>query len=568
MKKLLLLLIFGASLYNLRAQCGLPQSSIDLHGNNIQARIQNGGDLFTDFANGQFSPNPNPDWTKNASTIFTAGLWMGGVDPGGNLKMAAIDYRSGTHGDYSAGPLSEDGLTDAFTCANWDRHFLVRGAEVAAFLAALPMTQAEAIAQFPSIMGWPGRGNSSFSSIYGFDLPLTTSPLAPFYDANGDGFYTPLSGDYPVVELRGIAPFVPTEMVWCVFNDQKGGGPHTTTSSQPIRVEIQLTAWAFSCPDNPVLNNTVFTSHQIINHSTEPLSAFHVGYWVDFDLGCYTDDYVGCNPERNTMFAYNTDAVDGSVGTNCNNGDITFGNAPPVQTVTFLGNTAFEEFSLDKFIAYNDMGIQASGDPTQAIEYYRNLTGVWRDGTALTYGGTGYGGVTPTDHAFSGDPDDPNGWSMCTVGTPLGDRRVLGSHNLDLFEPGGVEQLTVAWTVHENIPQPCNLGNALQNVDNIRALHNSGYTNVCAPFLKAPELPAESLEIFPNPTSGDATLRYGDIKMEEMQVFDATGKLVQSATKLPQGTMTLKMGQLPAGVYSVRLFSAQGVVVKPLAVVR
>ena len=70
MKKLLLFLAVFQTLNTLQAQCGAPQSQIDIHGNNIRARILNGGDLFTDFTEAQFVPNPNPNssYTKMIST--------------------------------------------------------------------------------------------------------------------------------------------------------------------------------------------------------------------------------------------------------------------------------------------------------------------------------------------------------------------------------------------------------------------------------------------------------------------------------------------------------------------
>jgi hypothetical protein len=72
-----------------------------------------------------------------------------------------VDYRNNSQFDYTAGPLSPEGVTDAFTCANWDRHFRVTGAEIAAFQIAPPLNAAQLKSQFPAIAGWPSRGNPS-----------------------------------------------------------------------------------------------------------------------------------------------------------------------------------------------------------------------------------------------------------------------------------------------------------------------------------------------------------------------------------------------------------------------
>ena len=119
-----------------------------------------------------------------------------------------------------------------------------------------------------------------------------------------------------------------------------------------------------------------------------------MGLWVDFDLGCFSDDYVGCSPDRNTMFAYNQDAVDGNNGAICA-GVATFGDDAPVQTVTFLESNNFSPNKMDKFIAYNLNSSPTTSDPQAIIEFYRNLTGFWRDGLPLTEGGYGYAGTTP-----------------------------------------------------------------------------------------------------------------------------------------------------------------------------
>ena len=424
MKKTTILFLLLLSLWvNASAQlCSSPQSQIDIYPNTIQARILNGGDLFTDLSSAQFFPDPDPNSFNNPATIYAAGIWMGGLDPGGNLKLAASTYRNSSDFDYTAGPLSPDGLTEEFTCANWDRHFRATRNQIKSFLAAPPLNAAELKSLYPAIAGWPAVGNAYFSSIYGFDLPFTSQPLAPFHDEDEDGLYDPLKGDYPCVLLRGIPEFVPTEIIWCVFNDN--GAPHSNTNGAPLRAEFQLTVWGFNTPNQPELNRTLFTSHKIIYRNTDYLDSTFVGIWVDTDLGCYLDDYVGCNPGLSTMFAYNTDAVDGQPGNTCS-GTPTFPGAAPVQSITFLNH------QMDVFgtIANQSVGNPPSGatDPSLPAEYYRYLSGSWKDGSHFTVGGNGYGGSTPTSYLFPDDPANAGGWSMCTANLASGDLRMLGA---------------------------------------------------------------------------------------------------------------------------------------------
>lgn len=563
-----LLLSIGLSLASSFAYaqtCNSPQSQIDIHGNNIQARILNGGDLFTDLSSAQFFPNPDPIAQENPATIFAAGIWLGGVDPGANLKLATVDYRGDGKFDYTAGPLNPDGITDPFTCANWDRHFMVTGDQIAAFRVALPLTPAELKTQFLGIAGWPGRGNPYFASVWGFDLPFTNQELAPFFDANLDGQYDPLDGDYPAVLLVGHEPFVPAEIIWCVFNDESGGQPHFNSNGKPIQAEIQLTVWAFNCPDKPVLNNTIFTSHKIINRAFDVLDSTHVGIWVDVDLGCPSDDFAGCNPDLNTMYAYNQDAVDGQPGNTCQ-GTRTFPDAAPVQSITFLNHP------MSKFIIPSNASVgnppPGTTDPVTPGEIYNYMTGSWRDGAPLTYGGNGYGGSTPTDYIFPSDPSDPNGWSMCTANLAFGDQRMLGSTKIGQLAPGQKEEVTLAWAFHPNPSLPCGLGTAFSDVTALHSYFDNDFAGVCSP-LKAPELPADSLKLFPNPTSDIALLHYGALIPLSLRAYDAAGRLVlEKRNGFEKEETKIQTANLAAGVYTLQIVTGQGTAIKKLTVIR
>jgi len=74
--KLLLFLSFLIKLSFINAQCPNPPVTGVVSGNSIQATISNGGDLFFDGNNGQFYAPV--DILPLRSTIFVAGLWLGG----------------------------------------------------------------------------------------------------------------------------------------------------------------------------------------------------------------------------------------------------------------------------------------------------------------------------------------------------------------------------------------------------------------------------------------------------------------------------------------------------------
>ena len=69
----------------------------------------------------------------------------------------------------------------------------------------------------------------------GFDLPFTNQGLAGFFDADENGEYNPLKGDYPSIEIRGCAlDKYPDEMIFWIYNDQAGAEPHGNTNGRAI----------------------------------------------------------------------------------------------------------------------------------------------------------------------------------------------------------------------------------------------------------------------------------------------------------------------------------------------
>lgn len=552
MKKTILNLLLFLPLVGLHAQT-CPDGFYDLHHNRIQARFNAGGDLFTDFENGYFLPDPVAG-QDNPWTIFAANLWLGGIDPGGNVQMVAPTYSM--TGTASAGPADySSGSPVAADCENWDRLFSVKGADIEAFLADIPADPATAAGLFPGIMGWPGKGNLHFEAVNGFPLTDHISGLAPFFDANGDGVYNPMDGDYPAVVVRDLDPFVAGEMVWGAFNTLDQGGS--------IPLEVHLTAWAFNCEGLDALNNTVFTAHKVIYHGQEILTSAYLGLWVDFDIGCYLDDYLGTSLGQHAVFAYNRDLVDGEGGTTfCPNGIPSLGENPPVQSATFLGRP------MDKAIYYNSgsfiQTIPGMMDPSTPLEYYRVLTGNWRDGTPLTYGGSGYNpnNQTPVDHFSPDDPADSQGWSMCASFLPDNDRRVVVSSLVGALQPGHVDELVTAWTQHPNPNLPCDLGDTYFEIEEIRSYFNDNFDIACSPLSAVRETKEVRFGLYPNPATSEVAIDAGDMDVLEIAVFRSDGAPVFSG----KAVFALDVSAWSPGLYLVKLKTHAGWITEKLAV--
>lgn len=445
--------------------------------NNIRARINTGGDMWWNFDVGQYYVPANTLQTS----MFSASLWIGGVDVNGQLKLAAQRYRQ-VGIDYWPGPISRiDASIDAETCAQYDKLFMMTRAEVDDFVAW--STSADPAEEFPdysipeSILNWPAHGDESLGQSY---------YLAPFVDVNFNGEYEPRQGDYPYYDIdnslcRTQTPTMDADYyygnepdnwkygiladqvvkgdqtLWWVFNDK--GNIHTETSGAPIGLEIRAQAFGFATNDE--VNNMTFYSYEIINRSTFKLTNTYFSQWVDTDLGYAWDDYVGCDVGRGLGYCYNGNAVDGT-------GQVeAYGDQPPAIGVDFFqgpymdpdgidnpkyqyvingnGDTTSriqicdisingvnfgdgiidnERFGMRRYVYHNNTSAnQATTDPATAPEYYNYLRGIWKDNTKMEYGGTAHisdpKAVGPTtDFMFPGDTD-PCNWG--TGGVPPND---------------------------------------------------------------------------------------------------------------------------------------------------
>lgn len=477
------------------APCNVASMQLDMDINNVRARLLNGGDCWWDKSKGRYIvPKVEPP-KKEVSAIFDGAVWVGGYDASNNLHVMAQDYASATKTDCWPGPLTPNlGETDKEDCLNWDRFFMVSGDSIRQFqkrYRAVKGIRNLNPDEIPTdILYYPARGNKYFSQKYNFELPNLPQGLGLFYEepnsASDNNIYEPEMGDFPIIDIRGCAdPVFPDQMFFWIYNDN--GGIHTNSNGDPIRMEVQVQAFAFKTADQ--INDMTFQRYKLINRAPQDLVNCYFAMWIDPDLGCYTDDYIGCNIERSLMYIYNHDATDGSNGSNCDQGIETYGvhipmlgvdyfRGPiiPIKSVvggkdtvingrdTIIGGrdtTIYKEGGMSSFMYYNNPSSNnppaATGDPGTTVEYYRYLTGSWKDGTPLTRHGSGYnpGAADSTRYAFSGDPNDPSGWSMCSANLADGDRRTLQATGPMLLTPGAINELIIGVVFVPDQTYPC-----------------------------------------------------------------------------------------------------------------
>ncbi|MCS6894881.1 MAG: hypothetical protein NZZ60_01875 [Bacteroidia bacterium] len=414
--------------------CTAPTSSVQLDINNVRCLIHNGGDMWWDLVSSPRYEIPKvPPGVPAIHSMFASAVWVGGLDAAGRLRLAAQTYRqSGI--DFFAGPLSLQGTTDANTCQQWDKHFVITRQEIDAFRAAFQTNPNNLnLGDYPNVANWP-----AINPAPGFERTL-----APFVDQNNDGDYTPAAGDYPDV-LGDMA-------IWWVYNDR--GNVHTETGAPAIGLEVQALAFAFSTTDQ--INDMTFYKYRIINRGTLSLRQTYMAIWVDADLGFYADDYVGCDTSRGLGYCYNGDPVDDPSGPG-------YGANPPAIGTDFFQGPIYDpdpvnpkRLKMTNFMYYeNDFSVR--GNPTNAIHFYNYMRSIWKDGSPLVNNNqNGYGTGTPTNFIYTGHPGGvpaatrcpfptPTGtWNEATAGNSPFDRRYLQSAGPFTLDPGAVNDIII-----------------------------------------------------------------------------------------------------------------------------
>lgn len=462
--------------------------------NNVRTVIETPGTMWQDRARGRgayFVPAPPPG-EIGPSSIFAGALWMGGIDPAGNLKLAAVQFRQNGN-DFWPGPLTTDGSAEvtAEVCAQYDKHFYITrqmvelhrlyfqrlafDAENGTNTVSDPPFDQEPYSIPAEIREWPAHGDPGAGQDF---------YLAPFRDnpdgSGTPGVYEPELGDYPWYDLEqteddclnrnrdAAIPLFGDQTLWWVFNDK--GNIHTETQGQPIGMEVKAQAFAFNTQDE--INSMTFYNYTLINRGTQTLNSTYFGQWVDPDLGGSQDDYVGCDVQRGLGYAYNGDNNDEDY-----QGAIGYGIQPPAVGVDFFegpyqdadgmdnpgpnkdsletfisyneaaegngipyagigigygdGVVDNERFGMRRFVYYNNTNHPVNGNPVNAEHYYNFLRGIWKNGDVMTYGGEGTsqgGGAIPAQYMFPGDTD-PVHWGTYGVNPGSTDWSETGVNN-------------------------------------------------------------------------------------------------------------------------------------------
>ncbi|NND73176.1 MAG: T9SS type A sorting domain-containing protein [Rhodothermales bacterium] len=441
--------------------CNLGSATKDLDINNVRARLYNTGGLFWKGSGNVYTVPKEGE----ANAIFASGIWIGGIDPAGDLRFAGTAYGPF---EFWPGPIDEDG-TPPSDCSEYDHLFKVSAADLQTLEDTGEATE--------DIENWP------------YDLG------APVTDGDGDpANYDIEAGDRPTL--------IGDQMVWWVMND--AGNVKEWSFSEPLGLEIQVTAFAFDQPGP--MQNATFYKYRLENKGLVDLNDVYLGIWSDPDLGNAADDFVGSDTTRGLGIVYN--------GTDVDQGFDGYGDQPPALAYDFVQGPlvpdmtagppwidpdgtqypGMKRLKMSKFVYYNSDSA-AQGNPNgNSMEPYDYLRGIWRDGRPMTFGGTGYGGSEITSYMFPGNAADRAYWSeentdgQGSRNTPA-DRRFIMSVGPFDFNTGDVQEIIYGIIWSRSSDRLSSYRQLLQDDIQVQGLYNNGF--VPTPRPDAPIVHAE-----------------------------------------------------------------------------
>lgn len=573
MKKItfLIVLLFGITLHLFSQTYHSDTLSI----NNIKALVRAGGLQFWEPTSPYINDTSNRsvfEYPKGSgkNTIFCSSLWFAGKDINNNLKVAAETYNQ-TGTDFWTGPLTTNGTastTQAVVNA-WDKVWGIKKQELLNYLSST---------SYPSnppsfVLNWPVYGDTNLNQSY---------LLAPYVDIDSNGSYEPYMGDYP--QIYG------DQCYFFIINDKK---IHTETQGDALGLEIQVFAYAFNNLTDTALNNTIFYKYKIINRSINTYTDCYAGFYTDFDIGYAFDDYIGCDVERSTCFAYNGTLNDG------NGQNHSYGANPPVQGMTILkgakmdpdaldnpkfdnnGNqlcdhsvngTYFgdgiidnERYGMSRFIYFNNSN-GPTGQPDTSFKYFYLISGNWNNNLPLTWGGSGYDTSSniSTRFIFPGLSDStnwgtgcgtrptPNDWSEVNSNNPPADRRGLSSMGPFVFHPNDIQEIDICYSTAASV-------NALtQNISHIQNLLTNS-PEIFQGYVGVNEINEIKFNIYPNPATDELVIDGLQIKNLKYEIYNIVGLVVKSGNLEKSDKQKIKVSNLQSGVYLIKLSNLRNV---------
>lgn len=492
---LFFVVIFTYSQLSLYSQNVIPFDSLD--GNNVNMFVNADGFLAHDNINGSGAYLVPKD--SGTTSIFAMDLWITGVDAvTSDTFLFENTFRSSRFiGSVfnGVGPIANSYSTSYVE--KYKRLWKLSKDQIEYHKQNVGKSN---YVMIDAIENWPAHGDVSNGEAF---------YLAPFIDWNQDGMYTPEFGDYPCIKGD--------QAIYTISNNMNADTGYKWT---PFPLEIHQLVYSFNTSDP--LNNTVFMEYKLVNRSSNDVRDVYVGNFIDFDIGCVDDDFMGCDSSLNLFYAYNSDSFD----EDCR------GTKGYKSEIPFCG----EVFLNQKMTSFIIPGLGTIPGTNVARDYVNGLSGRLFNGKKIKVGTNGHPNDTAatlfsTTYMFPADPRDTVFWNETTAGSLPLDRRGVGASGPFNIKSGQSLELALAivftqdltkqgWDDFDTFKSDVNF---VQNYyDNNIDYCQYWTTDVVENTLK------NEIIIYPNPARDIISIDLGMTNRAQVVLYDVFGKEVLS----------------------------------------
>jgi hypothetical protein len=405
------------------------------------------------------------------------------------------------------------------------------------------------------IREWPAHGNVSHGQ---------SENLAKFIDANNNGIYEPYLGDYPAIYGDE-----------CVLTIQN---KHDNATG--MKLEWMNYIYFFNCEENK--EPVVFVNTEYTNIGGQINETYFTNY-SNFDLGNYSDDYMGTHVDLGMVYGYNGDNFDED-----NIGLFGFGEVIPSIGMQLLKGAKLDDDLIDNVLGVSPTqsinGIGFGDDeidnefytlessyritdsyPNSSEEFFNVSKGIYPNGSPQLANGV------PVNYSFIGNSDPQfyasggvdHGNDDFEVGSNMmpGDRRILGSSGPFTFEQGESRSFLQAYLIAVDTvnPSPINSVNKLTEYATVLKQEYAMNETECGnnfneiqEDLGIVKVDASDILIYPNPFQETLTVTGLDEVGGTLSVYNMEGKILLSQN-INSGEVKIEMSTLKTGVYFIKI---------------
>jgi hypothetical protein len=448
---------------------------------------------------------------KKISIATFAGIWIAARDSNNNLHTSVMLGPSEI--DFGYGPYNKEFGT--FKLNEVKRTWRITEQEISNHIQNYKQT---GYVPLPSIAEWPANPPPRFEG-----------PLAAYFDWNNNQKYEPDLGEYPYIEGD--------EAIYAIYNDKSTPRVHTGMSGMGLVCKHSV--YAYQDKASAMQQGLLMHRLVITNRSNEAYSSLKLGVYIQTKLGLGDSSFIRTFPPIQSMAAYSNRQIDSTTG-------------EEIPQFALMGFKPKPHSMM--YILPNDDVV--TGLPSQANEVENYLSGRWRNGKQLTYGGNGVDGANACRFVFPNNQDPAHtafSWTEENSGSQAGERLMLMNFEAVDLLPNESQEYRFGFLVNPiekgQLEKLASLESKLQQL--YQAYHSGELTSVRNQTKAKPQP-----NVYPNPyVVTDKLHIQTEENLWEYELMEASGKylLKKELRDKKEGRYEIELNVAP-GLYWIKMY--------------